>query len=62
LPASSADAFTSAIARIDDQEMVVRRSGVVTRSRPCHQAFLIVAFGLIAATRFVRRFFLGAWL
>jgi Ca-activated chloride channel family protein len=62
IPAPSADALTEAFVRIDDQEMVVRRSGLVTRSRPCHQPVLIIALGLIAAARFVRRFFLGAWL
>jgi Ca-activated chloride channel family protein len=62
IPAPSADAFAAAFARMDDQEMVVRRAGTVIRSRPCHLPFMIAALGLIAAARFVRRFFLGAWL
>ena len=62
ISAASADALALAFARVDDQEMVVRRSGIVTKSRPCHPPFLIIALGLIAAASFARRFFLGAWL
>jgi len=61
IAAVSADALATAFARVDDQEMVVRRSGVVTRSRSCHLPLLIAALGLIAAAGLVRRFFLGAW-
>jgi Ca-activated chloride channel family protein len=60
--APSADAFAAAFARLDDQELVVRRAGTVTRSRPWHLPFLIAAVSLIAIARFVKRFFLGAWL
>ncbi|MCL2600961.1 MAG: VWA domain-containing protein [Treponema sp.] len=60
--APSADAFASAFARIDDQEMVVLRPGTVTRNRYLHPLFLSLALGLVAGTRFIRRFFLGAWL
>jgi len=62
ISAPSADAFAAAFARLDDQEMVVRRSGTVTRFYPCYLTFMIAALSLIAAVRFVRRFFLGAWL
>ena len=62
ISAPSADAFASAFARLDDQEMVVRRSGTVRRSRPCHLSFMIAAVGLIVTARLIRRFFLGAWL
>jgi len=62
ISAPSADALASAFARLDDQEMVVRRSGTVTRFYPCYLTFMIAALGLIATVRFVRRFFLGAWL
>jgi Ca-activated chloride channel family protein len=62
IPAPSADTLTAAFAHIDDQEMVVRRSALVTRSQPCHQPVLIFALGMIAAAYSIRRFFLGAWL
>ena len=62
IAAASADALASAFARIDDQEMVVRRAGSVMRSRPCHTPFLLAALALIAVSRFIKRFFLGAWL
>ena len=62
ISAPSADALAAAFARLDDQEMVVRRSGTVTRFYPCYLTFMIAALGLIATVRFVRRFFLGAWL
>jgi len=62
ISAPSAEAFATAFARLDDQEIVVRRSGTVTRSRPCHLPFMIAAMSLIVIARFIRRFFLGAWL
>jgi len=62
ISAQSAEAFATAFARIDDQEIVVRRSGMATRSRPCHMPFMIAAMILIVTARFIRRFFLGAWL
>jgi len=62
ISAPSADALAAAFARLDDQEMVVRRSGTVTRFYPCYLSFMIAALSLIATVRFVRRFFLGAWL
>jgi len=62
IQAPSADAFAAAFARVDDQELLVRRSSTVTRKRPFHQPVILTALLLIAASRFVRRFFLGAWL
>ena len=62
ISAPSADALAAAFARLDDQEMVVRRAGTVTRSRPCHMPFMIAALSFIAISRFIKRFFLGAWL
>jgi Ca-activated chloride channel family protein len=62
ISAPSADALAGAFARLDDQELVVRRSGIVTRSRPCHLPFLIIALSIIAAVHFIRRFFLFSWL
>jgi len=62
ISAPSAEAFATAFARLDDQEIVVRRSGTVTRSRPGHLPFMIAAISLILTARFIRRFFLGAWL
>jgi len=60
--APSADAFAAAFSRIDDRELVVLRPGTVIRNRYLHPVFLALALALIAGTRFVRRFFLGAWL
>jgi Ca-activated chloride channel homolog len=60
--APSADSFAAAFARVDDQELLVRRSSTVMRKRPFHQPFILAALVLIAASRFIRRFFLGAWL
>jgi Ca-activated chloride channel family protein len=61
ISAPSANALASAFTFIDDQEMVVRRSGTVTHSRPCHAPFMLAALCLIVFSGFVRRFFLGAW-
>jgi Ca-activated chloride channel family protein len=62
ISAPSAEALAGAFARLDDREMTVRRSGVVTSVRSCRFPFMISALALIAAAGFVRRFFLGAWL
>jgi Ca-activated chloride channel family protein len=62
IAAPSADALAAAFARLDDGEMIIRRSGVVSRSRSCRLPFMLTAFSLLAAVRFVKRFLLGAWL
>jgi len=62
IQAPSAEAFASAFARVDDQELLVSRSSAVMRKRPFHQPLLLAAFVLIAVSRFIKRFFLGAWL
>ena len=62
LAAPTAHAFAAAFARVDDREMVVRRSAVVSRRQPVFLPFLVSAFVMLAAIRFIRRFLLGAWL
>ncbi|MDR0315772.1 MAG: VWA domain-containing protein [Treponema sp.] len=62
LTAPSADALSDAFVRLDDQEMVVRRSGTAGRTQSCRLPFLLSAFGLLAGVRIIRRLFLGAWL
>ncbi|GHV94654.1 hypothetical protein AGMMS50293_09740 [Spirochaetia bacterium] len=62
IAAPSADALAAAFVRLDDEEMIIRRSGVVSRSRSCRLPFMLTAFSLLAAVRFVKRFLLGAWL
>ena len=62
LSAHSADALAEAFNHLDDREMVVRRSGVVGRKQSCRLPFMLSALGLLAGVRFIRRFFLGAWL
>ena len=62
LSAPSADALAAAFTRIDEREMVVRRSGVAGHRRSCHVPFCAAAIILIACVRAVRRLFLGAWL
>ncbi|MCL2067525.1 MAG: VWA domain-containing protein [Treponema sp.] len=62
IAAPSAQAFADAFARLDDREITVRRSAVTERNKSVFLPFLISAFALLAAVRFVRRFILGAWL
>jgi Ca-activated chloride channel family protein len=61
IAAPSADLLAAAFARLDDHETVVRRSGTVSRNRSCRYPFMISAFALLAAIRFIRRVLLGAW-
>jgi Ca-activated chloride channel family protein len=62
IPAQSKEAFAAAFAGIDDREMIIRRSITHSRNSSVVFQFLICAFALIAAARFIRRFLLGAWL
>jgi Ca-activated chloride channel family protein len=60
ITAPSAGALAAAFARLDETELVVRRSGVVSRSRSCAIPFIIAGFALLALVRFTMRVFLGA--
>jgi Ca-activated chloride channel family protein len=60
LSAPSAEALSAAFARLDDREMIVRRSGTVARRRSCRVPFMLTALGLLAGVRFIKRFLLGA--
>ncbi|MDR0443797.1 MAG: VWA domain-containing protein [Treponema sp.] len=62
ITAPSADAFAGAFSRLDNSEITVRRSRVISRRQPSFLPFLISAIGLLASVRFVRRFLLGALL
>jgi Ca-activated chloride channel family protein len=62
IAAPVADALSTAFSRLDNDEMTVRKSRVVSRRRPFSLPFLITAIGLLASTRFIRRFSLGALL
>lgn len=60
LSAPSAEALAAAFSRLDDREMVVRRSGIVERRQSCRLPFMFGALGLLAGLRFIKRVFLGA--
>ena len=62
IAAPSADALTAAFSRMDDDEIIVRRSRTVYRRRSSSLPILIAALGLLSGVRFVRRFSLGALL
>jgi Ca-activated chloride channel family protein len=60
IAAPSIEAFASAFARLDQGEMIIRRSGIVRRKESFHWFFIAAALFLICGVRFVRRFVLGA--
>jgi Ca-activated chloride channel family protein len=62
LSAPSAASFQAALARVDEAELTVRRSGTVNRERSLRFAFLLAALALICFARFLRRNYLGAFL
>ncbi|GHV69697.1 hypothetical protein AGMMS49928_13100 [Spirochaetia bacterium] len=62
ISAPQADAFAAAFARLDSEEMVIRRSGIQTKSRPFHAPVLVTALILVGASYFIRRYVLGALL
>jgi Ca-activated chloride channel family protein len=61
LSAPSADALAAAFSRLSGEEMIVGRSGLFTRRRPCHIPFIIGGLVILAAVRWIRTLFLGAW-
>jgi len=59
ISAPSAGALAAAFNYIDDQELIIRRSSVVTRSGSLYRQFLFAAAAFIVFSRFFRRVFLG---
>jgi Ca-activated chloride channel family protein len=62
IAAPSGQAFAGAFARLNQGELVIRRSGTLSREQPFHRPLTILALLLICLSRFVRRVILGALL
>jgi Ca-activated chloride channel family protein len=62
ISAPSAEAFSNAFSRINQGEMIIRRSGAINRTRSFQVPLIAVALALICAARFMRRHILGAFL
>ncbi|GHT78754.1 aerotolerance regulator BatA [Spirochaetia bacterium] len=62
IAAPSGAAFAAAFEKVDESEMVIRRSGSVTRSRDVHNPVILAALLCILLPRFIRRMYLGAFL
>ena len=60
--APEADAFAAAFARLDQEELVIRRSAAIRREEPLYVFFIIAAMALLWGVRLVRRYILGALL
>jgi Ca-activated chloride channel family protein len=58
--APQAEAFSEAFSRIDQGEMIIRRSGSVRREEPLYVVFALSALALLCGVSFVRRYILGA--
>ena len=58
--APTAEAFAGAFARLDQEEMVIRRSGSLRREEPFHAFFIMAALAAFWGARFVKRRILGA--
>jgi Ca-activated chloride channel family protein len=61
LPAPSAEALAAAFGRLDEGELIIGRSGLFTRRKPCHIPFIAGALAILAAVQWIRGLFLGAW-
>jgi Ca-activated chloride channel family protein len=61
IPAPSAETLAAAFSRISEGEMVLSRSGLFTRRKPCHIPILLTALGILVSVRLIRRYVLGAW-
>jgi Ca-activated chloride channel family protein len=62
IAAPSGQAFAGAFARVNQGELVIRRSGTLTREQPFHRPLILLALLCICLSRFIRRFVLGALL
>jgi Ca-activated chloride channel family protein len=62
ISAPSAEAFSLAFSRINEGEMIIRRSGTINRTRSFRIPLMIAALALICAARFTKRYILGAFL
>jgi Ca-activated chloride channel family protein len=60
--APSAAAFAQAFALIDEEELIIRRSGSINRTRSFQVPLAAAGLALICAARFIRRQILGAFL
>ncbi|MDR0876988.1 MAG: VWA domain-containing protein [Treponema sp.] len=61
IQAPHADALAAAFASLDEGEMVIRRSGIITHTRSCRIPFMLCAIAFLLVVRFVKKYFLGAW-
>jgi Ca-activated chloride channel family protein len=61
MAAPSADALAAAFSRLNEGEMTVGRSGLFTRRKPCYVPVLLAAAGVLLIVRFIKKYFLGAW-
>jgi Ca-activated chloride channel family protein len=62
MAAPSADALVAAFSRLNDGEMIVSRSGLFTRRRPCHVPFIAAALIILMVVQGIRKLVLGAWI
>jgi len=62
IPAPEAEAFAAAFARLDQEELVIRRSASIRREEPLYAFFIIAAMTLLWGVRLIRRYILGALL
>jgi Ca-activated chloride channel family protein len=61
IPAPSAESLAAAFTRISEGEMVLSRSSLFVRRKPCHTPFLLTALGILVSVRLIQKYFLGAW-
>jgi Ca-activated chloride channel family protein len=61
IPAPSAESLAAAFDRINKEEMVLSRSGLFVRRKPCHTPFILAALGILVLVRLIRKYVLGAW-
>ncbi|MCL2213811.1 MAG: VWA domain-containing protein [Treponema sp.] len=62
IAAHSADTFASAFSQLDDSEITIQRSRIISRMSSLTFQFLICSVAIIISVKFIRRFFLGALL
>jgi Ca-activated chloride channel family protein len=62
LSAPSAEALAAAFSRLSGEEKIIGRSGLFTRRKPCHIPFIVSVLVILAAVRWIRALFLGAWI
>jgi Ca-activated chloride channel family protein len=62
MSAPTAKAFSQAFSELNTEEMTIRRSGIITKTKSFHVSVILFALFFILISRMIKRFILGAYI